>query len=158
MTSRASKLTFLGVAGLFVVGFMTRLGCEGLYACSFGTYDAEIVVTNLTERAPLKDSVVWTYINNGDLVLSSSKEPDYTTTDEAGRATISFERAVTAPLYIRVNSPENEARIDFDVYPEDIRKGEEFTIIETEKFATGRRERDRIELRLKVTDWSLWSN
>ena len=105
----------------------------------------------------MKDSSVRSFIN-GDLMLSSPTEPDYTTTDEAGKATISFERAVTAPLYIDIDSPENEARIDFFIYPEDIREGEEFTIVETEKFATGRRERDRIELRLKVTDWSLWSN
>ena len=157
MTSRASKLTFLGVAGLFVVGFMARLGCEGLYACSFGTYDAEIVVTNLTEREPMEGSRIRSFIN-GDLILSSSGEPDYTTTDEAGKATISFERAVTAPLYIRVIPPENEALIEFFIYPEDIREGEEFAMVETEKFATGRYERDRIELRLKVADWSLWSN
>ena len=157
MTSKVLRLAFFAIPSLLIATFTVGVGCRQLFLCTFGIYNAEIVITNLTQREPMKDSSVRSFIN-GDLMLSSPTEPDYTTTDEAGKATISFERAVTAPLYIDIDSPENEARIDFFIYPEDIREGEEFTIVETEKFATGRRERDRIELRLKVTDWSLWSN
>lgn len=154
MASRALKLAFSGITGLFILGTSTVVWCGQLSLCTFGTYDAEIVVTNLTEREPLRNSRIRAYVN-GNHILFPVGETYYTETNEEGRAKISFENAATAPLYINVDSPENEASIEFFVYPKDIRKGEEFTVVETEKFATGVRERDRIELKIEVNNWSM---
>ena len=127
MILKALKLVLFGIAGLSLAGIATVVWCGELSLCTFGTYDAEIVVTNLTKREPLGNSRIRAYIN-GDHILSSAGETHYTTTDQAGKGRISFENAAIAPLYINVDSPESEASIQFYIYPEDIREGEAFCV------------------------------
>ena len=156
MNSKLYKPLLIGLSAIAIAALGTYSWCSTVGGCTLGRYQGKITFNNTATEQPVEGGIVTYYIHNGNFFLVNSGEPSTATTDDAGSALISFDRAFYSSLYISLFQESNRTVSESHIYPEDIKVGTTISRTISERYVSGGAEGDLIELELKIDSWSLF--